>query len=193
VLTDPHNPLFGPFFRVKRAGPARLGSLWAGLGQEIEPACLDDRASPGLGQAGRLVWPSLVPSPNIPNSPLTPQFFTRAPTVASYSLLRRPESPLSPSLRLGPSTVASFELDQRFFSLLLVYISCQKDNCSLRIFNRCFLLFSRDLNVHRPNLFLYQCIILLSLFLCRGLCFLYAIETIYKIITVYQCMCMQLA
>jgi hypothetical protein len=34
-----------------------------------------------------------------------------------------------------------------------------------RIFNRCFLLFSRDLNVYRPNLFLYQCIILLSLFL----------------------------
>jgi hypothetical protein len=55
--------------------------------------------------------------------------------------------------------VASFELDQRLFPLLLVYISCQKDNCSLRIFNICFLLFSRDLNVHRPNLFLYQCII----------------------------------
>jgi hypothetical protein len=38
VLTDPFSPLFGPFFRAKRAGPARLGPLRAGLGQKIKPA-----------------------------------------------------------------------------------------------------------------------------------------------------------
>jgi hypothetical protein len=32
------------FFRAKRAGPARLGPLRAGLGQEIEPAGLDGPA-----------------------------------------------------------------------------------------------------------------------------------------------------
>ena len=41
MLTGPFSPLFGPFFRAKRAGPARLGPLRAGLGQEIEPACLE--------------------------------------------------------------------------------------------------------------------------------------------------------
>jgi hypothetical protein len=56
------------FFGAKRADPARLGPLRAGLGQEIEPACLDGparfsnrvwragpktgRASPGPGRAG---------------------------------------------------------------------------------------------------------------------------------------------
>jgi hypothetical protein len=56
------------FFRAKRAGPARLDPLRAGLGQEIEPACLPDparfsnhawragpktgRASPGPGRTG---------------------------------------------------------------------------------------------------------------------------------------------
>jgi hypothetical protein len=64
------------FFRAKRAGPARLGLLRAGLGQEIEPACLDGpawfsnrawrarpktgRASPGPGRAGRPIWTSLT-------------------------------------------------------------------------------------------------------------------------------------
>jgi hypothetical protein len=68
VLFGPHSPLFGRFFRAKRAGPARLGPLRAGLGQEIEPACLagpalffnrawrvgpkTGRASPGLGRTG---------------------------------------------------------------------------------------------------------------------------------------------
>ncbi|AQK86697.1 Zinc finger BED domain-containing protein DAYSLEEPER [Zea mays] len=55
---------------------------------------------------------------------------------------------------MSPFIVASFKLDHRLFSLLLVYVSCQKDYCSLRIFNRCFLLFSRDLNVYRPKLLL---------------------------------------
>jgi hypothetical protein len=91
------------------------------------------------------------------------------------------------------SSLASFELDQRLFSLLLVYISCQKDNYSLRIFNRCFfIIFSRP-KCSSTKLVFYQCIILLSLFLCRGLCFLYVIQNTYKIVTVYQCMCMQLA
>jgi hypothetical protein len=56
------------FFRAKRAGPDRLGPLRAGLGQEIEPACLagparffnrawragpkTGRASPGPGRTG---------------------------------------------------------------------------------------------------------------------------------------------
>jgi hypothetical protein len=35
---------FGPLFRANRAGPARLGPLRAGLGQEVEPACLDGPA-----------------------------------------------------------------------------------------------------------------------------------------------------
>jgi hypothetical protein len=38
VLTGPFSPLFGPFFRAKRAGPARLGPLRAGLGQKLKPA-----------------------------------------------------------------------------------------------------------------------------------------------------------
>jgi hypothetical protein len=38
VLTDPLSPLFGPFFRAKRTGPARLGPLRSGLGQKIKPA-----------------------------------------------------------------------------------------------------------------------------------------------------------
>jgi hypothetical protein len=51
------------FFRAKRAGPARLGPLRAGLRQEIEPACLADparvfnrawRAGPKTGRAARL-------------------------------------------------------------------------------------------------------------------------------------------
>jgi hypothetical protein len=58
------------FFRAKRPGPARLGPLWAGLGQGIEPAGLEGpvrfsnrawragpktgRASPGPGRAARL-------------------------------------------------------------------------------------------------------------------------------------------
>jgi hypothetical protein len=32
------------FYRAKRVGPTRLGPLRAGLGQEIEPACLDGPA-----------------------------------------------------------------------------------------------------------------------------------------------------
>jgi hypothetical protein len=44
MLTGPYSPFFCPFFRAKRAGPARLGPLRAGLGQEIEPACLDSPA-----------------------------------------------------------------------------------------------------------------------------------------------------
>jgi hypothetical protein len=58
------------FFRAKRASSARLGPLRAGLGQKIEPACLDGlarfsnrawragpkmgRASPGPGRAAHL-------------------------------------------------------------------------------------------------------------------------------------------
>jgi hypothetical protein len=76
VSTGPHSPFFGPFFRAKRAGPARLGPLRAGLRQEIEPACLvgparfsnlawragpkTGRASPGPGRAGRPIWTSLL-------------------------------------------------------------------------------------------------------------------------------------
>jgi hypothetical protein len=68
VLTGPHSPFFGPLFRAKRVGPARLGPLRAGLGQEIEPACLDGptrfskrawRAGLHRARAGRPVWPSL--------------------------------------------------------------------------------------------------------------------------------------
>jgi hypothetical protein len=35
--------------------------------------------------------------------------------------------------------------------------------------------------------------IIVIVFVCRGLCFLYVIETTYKIVIVYQCMCIQLA
>jgi hypothetical protein len=65
------------FFRAKRAGPTHLDPLRAGLGQEIEPACLDGparfsnrawrggpktgRASPGPGRARRPIWTSLQP------------------------------------------------------------------------------------------------------------------------------------
>jgi hypothetical protein len=63
VLTDPFSPLFGPFFRAKRAGPARLGTLRTGLGQKIKPAGSADlarflaglhRARAGPGRAARL-------------------------------------------------------------------------------------------------------------------------------------------
>jgi hypothetical protein len=64
VLTGPFSPLFGPFFRVKRAGPARLGPLRAGLGQKIKPAGSvgPARFLAGLhrARAGQLVWPSLT-------------------------------------------------------------------------------------------------------------------------------------
>jgi hypothetical protein len=57
MLTGPLSPLFGPFFRAKWDGPARLGLMRAGLGQEIEPAGLDGpgpkRAGPG-GPFGHL-------------------------------------------------------------------------------------------------------------------------------------------
>jgi hypothetical protein len=36
------------FFRAKRAGPAHLGPLRAGLGQEIKPACLDGCSIPKI-------------------------------------------------------------------------------------------------------------------------------------------------
>jgi hypothetical protein len=49
VLTGPFSPLFGPFFRVKRAGPARLGPLRAGLGQKIK---LTGSADPARFLAG---------------------------------------------------------------------------------------------------------------------------------------------
>jgi hypothetical protein len=54
MFTSPYSPFLARFFRAKRAGPARLGPLRAGLGQEIEPACLDgpDRAQNGLGFTG---------------------------------------------------------------------------------------------------------------------------------------------
>jgi hypothetical protein len=63
VLTSPFSPLFGPFFRAKRAGPARLGPLRAGLGQKIKPAGTAGparflaglhRARAGPGRAARL-------------------------------------------------------------------------------------------------------------------------------------------
>jgi hypothetical protein len=63
VLTGPFSPLFGPFFRAKRAGPARLGPLRAGLGQKIKPAGTAGptrflaglhRARAGPGRAARL-------------------------------------------------------------------------------------------------------------------------------------------
>jgi hypothetical protein len=59
VLTGPFSPLFGPFFRAKRAGPARLGPLRAGLGQKLKPAGSAGPArfwpgftGPGPGRAG---------------------------------------------------------------------------------------------------------------------------------------------
>jgi hypothetical protein len=59
------------FFRAKRAGPARLGPLRAGLGQKIKPAGTAGPARflAGLhrARAGRPVWPSL-PSPD-PDEP----------------------------------------------------------------------------------------------------------------------------
>jgi hypothetical protein len=63
VLTGPFSPLFDPFFRAKRAGPARLGPLRAGLGQKIKPAGTAGparflaglhRARAGPGRAARL-------------------------------------------------------------------------------------------------------------------------------------------
>jgi hypothetical protein len=64
VLTGPFSPLFGPFFRAKRAGPARLGPLRAGLGQKLKPAGSAGPARfwPGFTGPGpgRPVWPSLV-------------------------------------------------------------------------------------------------------------------------------------
>jgi hypothetical protein len=57
VLTGPFSPLFGPFFRAKRAGPARLGPLRAGLGQKSKPA---GSAGPARFWPGRPVWPSLA-------------------------------------------------------------------------------------------------------------------------------------
>ena len=49
MLTGPFSPLFGPFFRAKRAGPARLGPLRAGLGQKLEH---DGTAGPARFLAG---------------------------------------------------------------------------------------------------------------------------------------------
>jgi hypothetical protein len=76
MLFGPLSPLSARFFRAKRAGPTRLGPLWAELGQGIESAGLEGptrfpnrawwagpktgRASPGPGRAGRPVWPTLV-------------------------------------------------------------------------------------------------------------------------------------
>jgi hypothetical protein len=63
VITGPFSPLLGPFFRAKRAGPARLGPLRAGLGQKIKPAGTAGparflaglhRARAGPGRAARL-------------------------------------------------------------------------------------------------------------------------------------------
>jgi hypothetical protein len=70
VLTGPFSPLFGPFFRAKRAGPARLGPLRAGLGQKLKPAGSAGPArfwpgftGPGPGRAGpaRLAISTPVP------------------------------------------------------------------------------------------------------------------------------------
>jgi hypothetical protein len=44
MLFGPLNPLTVRFFRAKRAGPARLGPLQAGLGQRIEFAGLEGPA-----------------------------------------------------------------------------------------------------------------------------------------------------
>jgi hypothetical protein len=54
MLTGPFSPLFGPFFRAKRASPARLGPLRAGLGQKIKPAGSAGPARAGPGLAARL-------------------------------------------------------------------------------------------------------------------------------------------
>jgi hypothetical protein len=63
VLTGPFSPLFGPFFRAKRAGPARLGPLRAGLEQKLKLAGTAGPARfwPGFTGPGpgRPVWPSL--------------------------------------------------------------------------------------------------------------------------------------
>ena len=68
MLTGPFSPLFGPFFRAKRAGPARLDPLRAGLGQKIKPAGTAGparflaglhRARAGPGRAARLAISSL--------------------------------------------------------------------------------------------------------------------------------------
>lgn len=74
MFTDILNPLFGLFFRVKRADPARLDPLWARLEQKIEPTCLHDPAraqngpdftGPGPGFTGPgpgrpSLWPGAV-------------------------------------------------------------------------------------------------------------------------------------
>jgi hypothetical protein len=44
MLFVPLSPLSARFFRAKRAGPTRLGSLRAGLGQGIEPMGLERTA-----------------------------------------------------------------------------------------------------------------------------------------------------
>jgi hypothetical protein len=68
VITGPFSPLLGPFFRAKRAGPARLGPLRAGLGQKIKPAGTAGparflaglhRARAGPGRAARLAISNL--------------------------------------------------------------------------------------------------------------------------------------
>ena len=69
MLTGPFSPLFGPFFRAKRAGPARLGPLRVGLGQKIKPAGSAGparflaelhRARAGPGRAARLAISSEI-------------------------------------------------------------------------------------------------------------------------------------
>jgi hypothetical protein len=71
MLTGPFSPLFGPFFRAKRAGLARLDPLRAGLDRKLSPR--DQQARPGFrpgfigpgpGRATRLA----ISSPNITHS-----------------------------------------------------------------------------------------------------------------------------
>ena len=64
MLTGPFSTFSARFFHAKRADPARLGPLRAGLGQKLEH---DDTVGParflaGLhrARAGRPIWTSLL-------------------------------------------------------------------------------------------------------------------------------------
>jgi hypothetical protein len=72
VLTGPFSPLFGPFFRAKRAGPARFGPLRAELGQKLKPAGSAGPArfwpgftGPGPGRAGPARLAIYSPTPTV--------------------------------------------------------------------------------------------------------------------------------
>jgi hypothetical protein len=106
---DACNPLLQAhptWARDEHEGHGISTSLTPISGHLTSPLRARPRADPsGPGHAATFhssaQGPPGLETPTIPNSTLTPQFFTSAPTVASCSLPQRPESPLSPSLRLG--------------------------------------------------------------------------------------------